>query len=82
VSSSAEGIAATVLRILSYHSRNDRKFCLLFKAFEKRFLEQVERQLLTVYTAMPAGNPITVVLPKEQVESTSLELLKAEQVST
>jgi uncharacterized coiled-coil protein SlyX len=28
---------------------------------------------------MPAVNPITTVLPKEQVESTSLELLKAEQ---
>jgi hypothetical protein len=33
----------------------------------------------TVFASMPAGNPITMVLPKEQVESTSLELLKAEQ---
>jgi hypothetical protein len=34
---------------------------------------------LTVFASMPAGNPITMVLPKEHVESTSLELLKAEQ---
>jgi phage gp16-like protein len=32
-----------------------------------------------VFASVPAGNPIIVVLPMEQVESTSLVLLKAEQ---